>query len=83
MIPKDGEQILLSHYFLPFEARTILNIPISYNLSKDKIIWIDNNKGVFTVKSAYYVALNMGDSSEKGESFFRTLETFYGRKYGI
>ena len=25
-------------------------------------------KGVFTVKSAYYVALNMVDFSEKGES---------------
>ena len=56
--------------FLLFEARTILNIPISYNLPEDKIIWIGNNKGVFTVKSAYYVALNMVDSSEEGESSY-------------
>ena len=60
---------LVKSIFLPFEAKTILNIPISYNLLEDKIIWAGNMKGVFTVKSAYYVALNMVDSSEEGESF--------------
>ena len=54
---------LVNSIFLPFEAKTILNIPISYNLLEDKIIWAGNMKGVFTVKSAYYVALNMVDSS--------------------
>ena len=29
---------LVKSLFLPFEARTILNIPISYNLPNDKII---------------------------------------------
>ena len=56
---------------MPFEAKTILNIPISYNFPDDKIIWAGNMKGVFTVKSAYYVALNMVDSSEEGESSCR------------
>ena len=59
---------LVKSIFLPFEAKTILNIPISYNLPEDKIIWVGNMKGVFTVKSAYYVTLNMVDSSEEGES---------------
>ena len=58
---------LVKSLFLPFEARTILNIPISYNLPDDKIIWVGNNMGVFTVKSAYYVALNIVESSEEGE----------------
>ena len=62
---------LVKSIFLPFEAKTILNIPISYNLPEDKIIWAGNMKGVFTVKSAYYVALNMVDSSEEGESSCR------------
>ena len=61
---------LVKSLFLPFEARTILNIPISYNLLEDKIIWVGNNKGVFTVKSASCVALNMVDSSEEGESSY-------------
>ena len=58
---------LVKSLFLSFEARTILNIPISYNLLEDKIIGVGNNKGVFPVKSTYYVTLNMVDSSEDGE----------------
>ena len=61
---------LVKSIFLPFEADTILNIPISYNLLEDKLIWAGNRKGVFTVKSAYYVALNMVVSSNEGESSF-------------
>ena len=62
---------LVKSIFLPFEAKTILNIPISFSLPEDKIIWAGNMKGVFTVKSAYYVTLNMVDSSEEGESSCR------------
>ena len=61
---------LVKSIFLPFEANTILNIPISYNLSEDKLIWVGNRKGVFTVKSAYYVALNLVDCTDEGESSF-------------
>ena len=61
---------LFKSIFLPFEADTILNIPISYNLLEDKFIWVGNRKGVFTVKSAYYVALNLVDYADKGESSF-------------
>ena len=53
--------------FLPFEAETILNIPLSYNLPKDKIIWVGNKCGMFSVKSAYYVALPLVEKSELGE----------------
>ncbi|XP_030929385.1 uncharacterized protein LOC115955407 [Quercus lobata] len=61
---------IVKSIFLPFEADTILNIPISYNLPKDKLIWVGNRKGVFSVKSAYYVALNLMDCSNEGESSF-------------
>ena len=54
---------LVRTLFLPFEATTILNIPLSYSLPEDKIIWVGNKKGEFTVKSAYYIALNLS----KGE----------------
>ena len=53
--------------FLPFEAETILNIPLSYNLPKDSIIWMRNKSGVFFVKSAYHVALPIMENSEVGE----------------
>ena len=31
--------------FLPFEARTILNIPLCHNLPEDQIIWVGNRRG--------------------------------------
>ena len=54
--------------FLPFEANTILKIPMSYNLPEDSLIWIGNKKGSFTVKSAYHITSSMVDSDEDGES---------------
>ena len=59
---------LIRSLFLPFEASTILNIPLSYNLPEDKFIWVGNTRGVFTVKSAYYIALKVVESTEEGES---------------
>ena len=47
---------LIRAVFLPFEADTILNMPLSYNLPEDKLIWTSNRRGDFTVKSAYYIA---------------------------
>ena len=65
----------LKSSFLPFEVETILNIPLSHNLPEDKIIWVGNNKGVFSVKSAYYVALAMINSSNGGECSYRDPRT--------
>lgn len=59
---------LIRAMFLPFEANTILNMPLSYNLLEDKLIWTGNRKGDFTVKSAYYIALSLVEAEEKSES---------------
>ena len=53
--------------FYPFEAETILKIPLSYSLPNDSIIWLGNKKGVFTVKSAYYMALPLVEEPGLGE----------------
>ena len=58
---------VVKRYFLPFEAKTILKIPFSYNLPKDSIIWLGNKREVFSVESAYYVALPIVGNSEVGE----------------
>ena len=58
---------LVKSLFLPFEANTILNIPLSYSLPDDKIIWMENKKGDFTVKSAYYIALQVLEINDEGE----------------
>ena len=54
--------------FLPFEVETILKILLSYNLPEDKLIWIGNRKGEFSVKRAYHVAHSMIDASKEGKS---------------
>lgn len=59
---------LIRSLFLPFEPNTILNISLSYNLPEDKVIWISNRKGEFTVRSAYYITLKVIESDEVGES---------------
>ncbi|XP_030923509.1 uncharacterized protein LOC115950456 [Quercus lobata] len=53
--------------FLPFEARTILNIPLCHSLPDDQIIWVGNKIGEFSVKSAYYIACDVLNSSDEGE----------------
>ena len=53
--------------FLPFEAKTILNIPLCHSLPEDQIIWVGNKNGEFSVKSAYYIATRMIDTMEEGE----------------
>ena len=54
--------------FLPFEAETILKIPLSRNLPEDKLIWMGNNWGEFTVKSAYHIAYRLVEEKEDVES---------------
>ena len=71
MIDRDTRRLkddVVRSLFLPFEARTILNIPLSHNLPEDQIIWVGNKKGEFSVKSAYYIAVGVLDTMEEGES---------------
>ena len=55
--------------FFPFEASTILKIPINYNLLEDSLIWIGNKQGVFTIKNAYHITSSLVDSNEESECF--------------
>ena len=54
--------------FLPFEADTILKIPLSQSLQMDSLIWIGNKKGLFIVKSAYFIAAKLQTDKDLGES---------------
>lgn len=44
---------LIQYYFNPIDALAILSIPISLRLPKDRVIWVYDPKGRFTVRSAY------------------------------
>ena len=45
----------------------ILKIHLSYNLLEDKLTWMGNKRGDFTVKSAYFVATKLLDTRDEGE----------------
>ena len=65
----------VQRFFLPFEAESILNIPLSYSLPEDSIMWMGNKRGVFTIKSAYYVALPLVQKSEVGDCSYSYCRT--------
>ena len=50
---------LVRELFLPFEVETILTIPLSFSLPDDKIIWVGNRRGEFSVKSAYHIVATL------------------------
>ena len=56
--------------FLPFEANRILEIPLCYNMPEDKLIWLGNKRGDFTVKNAYYVVVKILDTRVVRECSF-------------
>ena len=53
--------------FLPFEADTILKIPLNHNLPKNKLIWIGNRRLNSYLKSAYFVTTKFLDTKDEGE----------------
>ena len=59
---------LIRANFLPFEAKTILKIPLSRTLLEDKIIWIENRHGELSIKSAYHIAHSLIEANDPGES---------------
>ena len=48
---------LLQQLFLPFEVEEIRSIPLSNSLPPDKLIWTGTSNGLFTVQSAYKLAM--------------------------
>ena len=58
---------VVNFLFLPFEASTVLSIPLSYNLPEDSLIWIGNKSGTFIVKSVYHIASSIVKPSDEGE----------------
>ena len=54
--------------FLPFEAYTILRILLSQSLPEDKLIWMGNSRGEFTVKSTYHIAHSLVEGSDEASS---------------
>ncbi|KAL0011083.1 hypothetical protein SO802_006191 [Lithocarpus litseifolius] len=62
---------VVKHVFLQHEADAILSIPLSQYLPEDKLVWVGTQNGMFTVLSAYKLAMesllgphNAGNSNQ-------------------
>ena len=70
--------------FLPFEVDTILRIPVSRSLPEDKLIWMGNTRGEFTVKSAYHIAHCMIEGKDDvGSSMGDPLKPLWKRLWHL
>ena len=60
--------------FHPFDAETILQVPLSRRVVQDVMVWSFSKKGNYTIKSGYYVAkqLRMEESNMGETSMQRT-----------
>ena len=53
------KNVVLDALFMPHEAEVIKSIPLSSRLPSDRQIWALNSNGMFSVRSAYYGALQL------------------------
>ncbi|XP_075651545.1 uncharacterized protein LOC142622019 [Castanea sativa] len=58
----------LNRIFLPFEADEIASIPLSIRLPDDKQVWAATSTGLFSVRSAYHLALNIEEDEGAGST---------------
>jgi hypothetical protein len=68
---------LLQEVFLPRDVELITQIPLSVRRPRDTLIWSGTKKGIFTVKSAYYMLLHQSSAGEAGSSSSRELSMFW------
>ena len=50
---------MIDAVFLPHEADLIKSIPLSIQLLKDKLVWAANSNDLFSVYSAYKLAMDL------------------------
>ena len=70
--------------FLPHEDDVIKSIPISFWLPPDKLIWSETRNGLFTVHSAYKLAMTWSLSPNRGTSLDASnMRRFWRRIWSI
>ena len=73
---------LVQQIFLPHEVDAICGIVLSTNLPDDKQIWAPTANGIFSVRSAYKIAVEMGSGDAvvamSDDSNLRKFGNIYG-----
>ncbi|XP_042974742.1 uncharacterized protein LOC122306380 [Carya illinoinensis] len=62
----EWDEVKIRSLFIEDEAELILSIPLSRGNMKDKLIWGPSKRGVFSVRSAYFLDLEIKERN-KGE----------------
>jgi hypothetical protein len=57
---------IINEIFTKEEAKVIVNIPLSLRFPSNCLIWIGSASGIFTVKSAYHLGMELKDR-ERGQ----------------
>ena len=57
---------MIDALFLLHEAKVIKSIPLSVHLPVDKQVWACSSNGVFTIRNAYWVAVEMSKARSCG-----------------
>ena len=73
---------IIDAVFLPHEADLIKSIPLSLHLPDDKLEWAGTSNGLFSVHSAYKVAVEESRPSNTGTSLDSSRNHRFGSFFG-
>ncbi|KAM1511681.1 hypothetical protein ACFX1Z_023334 [Malus domestica] len=69
---------LLSEFFSPKEVSLILSLPLSFHAPEDRLMWRYDEKGLFSVKSGYWVARQWLQSLDSSASSSNSIAHMQG-----
>ncbi|KAL0408350.1 UNVERIFIED_CONTAM: hypothetical protein Sradi_1769400 [Sesamum radiatum] len=71
-------KVLIGEEFLPIDADCILSIPLPEDDRRDEIVWHYGKKGLFSVRSAYELAVSLPSASSSKTPDADWTGVFYG-----
>ncbi|XP_012847426.1 PREDICTED: uncharacterized protein LOC105967373 [Erythranthe guttata] len=69
---------ILSQIFVEEDINCILSIPLGSSINEDKLMWHYNRNGLFSVRSAYYIAVQMEKEKDGSNSASSSSSTLSG-----
>lgn len=78
----DWNSRLVQQVFLPHEAEIILGLPLSNSLPDDKLIWNPSSNGIFSVRNAYKLTMEVRDQPRDGSCSNDSDIKCFGEEFG-
>ena len=63
----------IQELFDPEDIQAILSIPLPITPKEDKLIWVLNSKGEFTIKSAYHSTIHQANNPLMSQEHWKKL----------